>query len=539
MPEVLRDGELVDALLAVGVGDLRRVVGGLVAYSWIRARALAAPGPRSGTISCSGEQATVGIGRILGWADVEAEELRSRHHQTVRRWLGDLQQAGLIAVVVACDQDGRPRRTDITLRAPQRPTDHLVGDAWLTGRLRRALARRPAGQPPTRSVRELQALEAWRDAARERGCRRARERRARLTPKCPTPAGAPLGGDGNLPHQPLSSPRTSVEDARAPRANQTTPPGQQHRDRTADIERRVAAEQQRSRELARVLTARTEQVLQELRCAEDLAAWTAGRRTALAQAFALERHGCADPALAGYMPADSWTRLRASLHAYQQLRPVLGAQAPTGGVLLLDLARAGRCRTLHAAGLLLAARLKGLRRIAPVLGQRPDALIAQLAADVLVRRPRPTTTGRIRFRTTTTPPGAVADFGPVPYTPQGLPAITWPTRAGQEPRLPYAPGTPGLRGTHAPPALLHDALVLHAHHGDARARQALLTVHPVLLQARRELQTLTDPQAWLAGKPAPRKPSTDAHRPRTVHSTCPRSPRRASPAARSWRSSPR
>jgi len=86
---------------------------------------------RSGHYACSVWQLVDGLAPIMGWGQrptTSAELLRwhRAHAENVRRWLEDLQSAGVITFTAEDDNRGQDWRTLITLhKAPQPPDDEL------------------------------------------------------------------------------------------------------------------------------------------------------------------------------------------------------------------------------------------------------------------------------------------------------------------------------------------------------------------------------------------------------------------------------
>ena len=120
---------------------------------------------RSGHYACSIWQLVDGLAPIMGWGErptTSAELLRwhRAHAENVRRWLEDLQRAGVITFTAEDDNRGQDWRTLITLhRAPEPPEDelrvaehrkrewaHRRRHAARTRRKRRARRVRPRGQ---------------------------------------------------------------------------------------------------------------------------------------------------------------------------------------------------------------------------------------------------------------------------------------------------------------------------------------------------------------------------------------------------------
>jgi hypothetical protein len=123
---------------------------------------------RSGHYARSIGQLVEGLAPIMGWGPIPARDGTRRrrwlcaHAANVRRWLADLQAAGIISYVGETDNLGMDWRTLITLyHAPAPPPEQLQAAqqrmaAW--GRRRRAAARRQRDRQRWRRGRRLEAI---------------------------------------------------------------------------------------------------------------------------------------------------------------------------------------------------------------------------------------------------------------------------------------------------------------------------------------------------------------------------------------------
>ena len=77
----------------------------------------AAAGDRTGTVRRSMPQLVARLARVMGWARSDDRYAdRDAHHASVRRWLRDLQTAGLLSWTIAVDDEGQDVALEFVLR---------------------------------------------------------------------------------------------------------------------------------------------------------------------------------------------------------------------------------------------------------------------------------------------------------------------------------------------------------------------------------------------------------------------------------------
>jgi hypothetical protein len=77
----------------------------------------AAAGDRTGTVRRSMPQLVARLARVMGWARSDDRYAdRDAHHASVRRWLRDLQTAGLLSWTIAVDDEGQEVALEFVLR---------------------------------------------------------------------------------------------------------------------------------------------------------------------------------------------------------------------------------------------------------------------------------------------------------------------------------------------------------------------------------------------------------------------------------------
>ena len=347
----------------------------------------------SGHYACSIWQLVEGLAPIMGWGQrptTSAELLRwhRAHAENVRRWLEDLQRAGVITFAAEDDNRGQNWRTLITLRtAPQPPDDELRAAqqrkrAWT--RRRRVASRSRRGRRKRRVRPRGQLLERVRGASQRpqkatrrrlaivRACAlRDRRAAARATPE-PSRATSKLRTDHfvavpSAQHSPGSeivnstagacSDRTGVTRAREADANgavAASKPASQTASLTnspaggdpevQDYVERVACAQQRVATIEAAQRSRAQLIAQQAtRRAAELADSPPGRRWPawrMQEAFVVWRRGAAcagdgHPGEAGPLAPSDLDLLACTAHAYEQDAIACPLGWPKGGYAAL------------------------------------------------------------------------------------------------------------------------------------------------------------------------------------------------------------
>lgn len=407
-------------------------------YLWRRARRAGPADAPTGRYACSVSQLAVGLAPLLGWPPAPEDlELRAAwlaaRRRSLKRWLDDLQAAGILSYEAEKDNRGQWWRTIITLHAAPAAS---VEDLRVTRRRQKGWKARerhrratPRTRPALGAIRNRSATPSPATRRRAAIARRAGEHERRRVAEVDRVLGEPRDRRGDCSNDSptrYAAPPTSAQHPSSTQTQKKGPPladraGERAREPVAPPERRNASEkgsQEKERavsrdELERLILKRIavrEASSQERwaliashveRRARELAVWSPGRSCPagrLREAWSAYRHGLAvtvDVGASGAgAPALGLERRAArAIALYEAFSTERPPGWPASGAAALTLLAAGR-RAATLAGD--AARLQrlatGMRAAAHA--DDPDRLAA--ARRRAARRAHPR--GRIDYR---------------------------------------------------------------------------------------------------------------------------------------------
>ena len=176
----------------------------------------AAAGDRTGTVRRSMPQLVARLARVMGWARSDDRYAdRDAHHASVRRWLRDLQTAGLLSWTIAVDDEGQDVALEFVLRPV--PQDMREDELALARRALTYWRRRYGPSANTGARRSLPAIaRRGRPLTAAEREQRGRARTQARAEESHTDSAPPFGASPtaqNTPH-PQSTPRPQSLEAR-------------------------------------------------------------------------------------------------------------------------------------------------------------------------------------------------------------------------------------------------------------------------------------------------------------------------------------